>query len=274
VDAQKNSEAAIHGRMWNNGSPKKNAQDTKQQAPVISMLNVRKIMRRFIFTIILATLGMSCASVPFTESQTPIDQVPMYGGMDRNAIPELKKADEKLIAGTTKEFGSRDKASAAFVNRGFTLYYQDDLAKAMKQFNQAWLLNPDNPKVYWGFASVLHDWGRNCKAMEMINKALGYNQYFTGLYPDAGRLITLCAVSDSTLNVEEKNKLFDEADSFYVEAETRDINKVYVYFSWATSYYWRGEYENAWKMVKKVRSYGEDVSGQFLELLESKMMEP
>ena len=84
----------------------------------------------------------------------------------------------------------------------------------------------------------------------------------------------MCAVSDSTLKDNEKKKLFDKADSLYTEAEIKDINKGYVYFSWATAYYWRGEYENAWNMVKKVRAQGEDVSAQFLELLKGKMQEP
>ena len=52
------------------------------------------------------------------EGQTPIDQVPMYGGMDRAAVPELKAADEKLIADTTSHFGTREKASAAFWRDG------------------------------------------------------------------------------------------------------------------------------------------------------------
>jgi hypothetical protein len=43
----------------------------------------------------------------------------MYGGMDRSVLSELKAADDKLIEGTTREFGSREKASAAFVERGF-----------------------------------------------------------------------------------------------------------------------------------------------------------
>lgn len=231
-------------------------------------------MKMVIVTIIAATLFIGCASVPITESQIPIDQIPMYGGMDRNAIPVLKAADQELIEGTSKAFGSREKASAAFVDRGFRLYNENDLVKAMRRFNQAWLLNPDNPEVYWGFASVLHDWGKYCEAMKMVDKALSYNQYFTGFYPDAGRVITLCAVNDAALSKEEKKKLFAKADKLYEEAEMRDSNKTYVYASWATAYYWRGQYEDSWKMVKKVKERSGKVSDQFLSLLKNKMAEP
>ena len=42
-----------------------------------------------------------------------------------------------FIEGVTKEFGSREKASTAWVNRGFTLYQQDDLVGAMRRFNSS-----------------------------------------------------------------------------------------------------------------------------------------
>lgn len=242
------------------------------------MLIGRNRMKVILAVTIVAMLVIGCASQPttkfITNSHVPIDQVPMYGDMDRNAIPTLKEADEVFIEGTSKEFGSREKASAVFVDYAFRLYKENNCVKAMQRFNQAWLLNPDNPEVYWGFASVLHDWERYCEAMKMVEKALSYKQYFTGFYPDAGRVITLCAVNDTSLSEEEKKKLFARADSLYAEAEVRDNNKAYTYASWATAYYWRGQYEGAWKMVKKVRAEGDNVSDQFLSLLKSKMTEP
>ncbi|HEY9146920.1 MAG TPA: tetratricopeptide repeat protein, partial [Thiobacillus sp.] len=159
---------------------------------------------------ILATVLLMAFSTSLrAEGQVPIDQVPMYGGMDRSAIPELKAGDEKLIADTTSRFGTREKASAAFVNNGFAYYQRDDLANAMRRFNQAWLLDPSNPEVYAGFGSVLHDQGKNCEAMQMMEKALALNPpTFQGIYPDAARMITLCAVSDKGLTAEAKIKLF------------------------------------------------------------------
>ena len=89
----------------------------------------------------------------------PIDQVPMYGGMDRSAYPELKAADDTFIEGVTREFGSKEAASHNFVRYAFELYRKDQLVRAMARFNQAWFLKPKNPEVYWGFASVMHDRG-------------------------------------------------------------------------------------------------------------------
>lgn len=231
-------------------------------------------MRPILRAVILTTFFLAFGSSLYAEPKVPIDQLPMYGGMDRSAVKELKAADEKLIEQTTKAFGSREKASAAFVDRAFRLYGQDDIDGAMRRFNQAWLLNPDSPEVYWGFASVLHDRGKTCEATKMIDKALSFNQYITGLYPDAGRLITLCAPIDTALTLEERKRLYDKADSLYAQAELKDRNKGYVYASWASAYYWRGQYNDAWKMVKKTREAGGSLPGPFLKQLRDKMAEP
>ena len=214
-------------------------------------------------------------SLSHAEGQTPIDQVPMYGGMDRSAIPELKAADEKLIADTVRHYGTREKASAAFVKNGFAYYQRDDLANAMRRFNQAWLLDPKNPDVYTGFGSVLHDQGKNCEAMQMMEKALALNPPTNqGILPDAARLITLCAVSDKGLSTEAKNKLFERSESLYRKAEEIEPNKSYVYGSWSTAYYWRGQYSEAWVMIAKERAAGGKPSERLLGLLRDKMPEP
>jgi Tfp pilus assembly protein PilF len=224
-----------------------------------------------IFALVFAISLTGCA----VNNGTPIDQVPMYGGMNRAAIPDLKYADEKLIAETTEHYGTREKASAAFVGNGFAYYQRDDLANAMRRFNQAWLLDPMNAEVYAGFGSVLHNQGENCEAMKMMEKSLALNPPTSqGIYPDAARAIALCAVSDKTLSPEVKAKLFKHSEELYRKAEEVEPNKHYVYGSWATAYYWRGQYAEAWSMVARERTSGGKPSEKFLSLLREKMPEP
>jgi hypothetical protein len=47
------------------------------------------------------------------EERTRVDEVPMYGGLDRTKFPELVEADKQFISGAMQEFGSREKASQA-----------------------------------------------------------------------------------------------------------------------------------------------------------------
>jgi Tfp pilus assembly protein PilF len=228
--------------------------------------------RTLVFQLVLL-IGFSTSIQ--ADERIPIDQVPMYGGMDRNAIPELKAGDEKLIADTTSHYGTREKASAAFVNNGFAYYQRDDLANAMRRFNQAWLLAPMNAEVYAGFGSVLHDQGKNCEAMHMMEKAIALNPPTNqGIYPDAARVVALCAVSDKSLSPEAKEKLLGRSEALYKKAEEIEPNKPYVYGSWATAYYWRGQYVEAWSMVAKERAVGGKPSERFLGLLQEKTPEP
>ena len=219
---------------------------------------------------------VALALVQFTSlaAAQPMDQLPMYGGADRMADSSLKAADEKLIVDTTKYYGSREKASQAFVGNGFAYYNRDDLPNAMRRFNQAWLLDPNNPEAYWGFGAVLHDKGKNCEAMAQFQKALSFGRYVEGMNPDAARITTLCAVDDKALSDEARNKLLASADALYAEALDKDPNKGYVYGSMATARYWRGQYAEAWEAVRLARANGGKLPEKFLNLLRAKMPEP
>jgi tetratricopeptide (TPR) repeat protein len=224
---------------------------------------------------VILGLVWGCASPIANPGVTPIDQVPMYGGMDRQADPRLKEGDRQFIEGTTKAYGSRERASTAAVNNAFIYYNNGDLDKAMRRFNQAWLLNPENPEAYWGFALVLHDKGKNCQAKEMIDRALALHPpEAQGFYPDAGRIYALCAVSDPTHPEENKAQMKEQSELLYRKGEKTEPDKAYLYGSWATAYYWQGKYEDAWKMVDKQRTAGGKPSEQFLSMLRAKMAEP
>ncbi len=205
---------------------------------------------------------------------TPIDQVPMYGGLNRQANPLLRAADEQFILGVTKAFGTREIASGRSVEQGIRFYQLDDDGMAMKRFNQAWLLNPQNPGAFWGFAIIAHDTGRNCEAREMMERALGLGLQKPIALADAGRIYTLCAVSDESLTAEAKRVYLAQSDQLYERAITQAPNNDYIYGSWATALYWRGDYRSAWEMVAKERTAGGTPSGQFLSILREKMPEP
>lgn len=136
----------------------------------------------------------------------------MYGGMDRNSVPSLKEADEALISGVTEEFGSREKASQAFVDQGIRYYQVDNYSMAMKRFNQAWLIAPSNPGAFWGFAIVCHDEGKNCEAREMFKKALALGLSNPISLLDAGRGYTRCAVGDSSFDPAKKEQYLQKSE--------------------------------------------------------------
>lgn len=230
----------------------------------------RRLILPFVFLGVLMLGG--CATT--TSSNRGIDQFPMYGGMDRQSVPELKAADDEFISGVAKASGSRENGSDAFVEQGIRYYLQDNYSMAMKRFNQAWLLNPRNPDVFWGFSMVYHDDGKNCEAKDMIDRAVEFNLSKPIALADAGRIYTLCAVSDTALDNNGKALYFAKSESFYKRASSESPNDEYIFGSWAAAHYWRGEYDQAWEKVAMQRSLGGTPSARFIDLLSQNMAEP
>jgi len=229
---------------------------------------------RVIAAIVVAFVISACSAPGGGLTRSRIDEVPMYGGLDRSQYPDLRAADEKLIADTTRHYGSREKASEAFVRNGFAYYGRDDLANAMRRFNQAWLLDPNNPEVYFGFGAVLHDAGKYCVASIQFDKAASFGRYIQDMLPDFARVLVLCAVKDKSLSESAKKAMFDRADSLYGEALSKEPNKGYVHASMSSAFYWREKYSEAWRAVKDARASGGRVPEQFLRMLRDKMPEP
>lgn len=267
--------------------------NTKRRYDILAVTSphTKNLVRHAAYFCIAGTVFLisGCGTTSPVDEVTRADEIPMYAGIDRSLFPEFKAADEKFISDVTKQFGSRVRGSALWVNQGFKFYAQNQLGLATKRFNQAWLLNPKNSEVYAGFGSVFHSQGKNCEAMNMMEKALALNPpTFQGIYPDAAKIVTLCAVNSKALSTEEKAKLIARAEAVYEKAEDVEADKRYVYSSWATSYYWAGQYSRAWLMVNKARALGVGsgaVSGLpsaainepnelFLNMLRKEMAEP
>ncbi len=222
---------------------------------------------------VVVVLAALCA-ISAHGQRVRVDEVPMYGGMDRAGVPDLKAGDDKLIADTSAHYGSREKAATEFIQQGFNFYYKDSLGMAMRRFNQAWLLDPNNPEVYWGFGVVLRDQENMCESAKHFDKALGFKRYFQGMYPDAAQTFALCGVSDKSLSEADRAQLYERADKLYAEAVEKDANKGNVYTSCATANFFREKYADAWAMVKKARETGGQISPELLRALRAKMREP
>ena len=212
------------------------------------------------------------------DASVPIDQIPMYGGIDRLKNTELAAGDIRLIEDATKEFGSKREASQAFVDRGFRLYQSNDLVGAMKRFNQAWLIDESNPEVYHGFGSIIFDKGQNCEAMELLSMALGKDwgdrtQNQPGYLADLGMIISLCAYTKGHRKWGSKKALIKKSNKTFKDSENL-IKSPYLYDKWWQALYWRGDYKEAWAKVQKMREAGGFPHPVYLNALRERMPEP
>ncbi len=238
-------------------------------------LGVGKFMsnKLLALVVILVTMVGYAASA---DGRTPIDQVPMYGGVNRNADPVLREGDEALIRDTSNHYGSRPKASMAFVETAFNYYYQNNLDYAMRRFNQAWLIDPKNPEVYWGFASVLHDRGEYCEALRLLELGLSKGQIQSGHKPDHAVITAACGRYGESLTSREQEEYYQRSEELFLAAELDPlVPRPYLYLQWVRKHYALGDYEEAWKKVREhQRQSKEPFDSNLLQKLSVELAEP
>jgi len=101
----------------------------------------------------------------------PINELPMFGGFEKNAAQ--READETFVAmALSRSDGDRIVAAEQFAQMGWNFYYRGDKAKAIKRFNQAWLLDGDNQHALWGFAVIARERGKIDEAVRFYELAL------------------------------------------------------------------------------------------------------
>jgi hypothetical protein len=211
---------------------------------------------------------------PAFAAPKPIDLVPMYGGMDRSKEPELKQGDERFIADVVAKFGTREKASAAWVDQGFRFQQADDDDTAMRRFNQAWLLDPNNPGAFHGFAAVLFDKGDTCGAMKMSERALTLGLDTPDFLADAALAYSLCAVQQKRAPMAQRTALAKKSDELFETAAGKAPKMAYVYDKWWRALFVRGESMQAWKQVFAMRAAGGEPAARDLDQLRSMVAEP
>ncbi|KAA9340795.1 tetratricopeptide repeat protein [Adhaeribacter soli] len=81
------------------------------------------------------------------------DLKPMFGDKCVKSA-SVRRADARFIKAEIKLTGSADSAARKYVLMGWQEFFRQDPKTAMKRFNQAWLLNPKSPDVYFAFGHL------------------------------------------------------------------------------------------------------------------------
>ncbi|MDR2853036.1 MAG: hypothetical protein LBV61_08320 [Burkholderiaceae bacterium] len=235
-------------------------------------------MRKVTLKILLLTV-MAWSFGPVSAQEQRIDDIPMYG---QPAIPRpenLKKADEDFINEAVAGLGTREAASKAWFAQGEEFLQKRNLDFAMRRYNQAWLLNPNNYQPYWGFGRVMLERGKFDEAIDYLerSKALIDDQYQRiGLIVDLGTAYSVKAEAVSKTNAaDEGARFFALANHTYNEALSLDPKYGNGWWRWAMSLYEQGDYAQAWEKVQQARAQNaRPFPPAFLRALEQKMPEP
>ncbi|MEQ8428193.1 MAG: hypothetical protein RIC91_10215 [Gammaproteobacteria bacterium] len=194
------------------------------------------------------------------------DDQPMYGGMNRSGDKELAMQDARFIAEATNTFGTREHASIGYVDSGFEAHLNDKNKLAMQRFNEAWLLNPDNPYVYVGFGVLYKKQDQFCDAMQMFDLAANKDLADAGFLADYALIISQCA---NTANNQSRDSLFAKAISVYQQAEETPNPRVlaYVYQSWAESSLLKNDIEHARLMLDEATALGATIKPELQDAI-------
>ena len=198
----------------------------------------------------------------------------MYGQPDIVRPDLLKKADKDFIAKASSTFKDRDTASDAWAAQADEHMAKGELYHAMRRYNQAWLLNPDSYKPYWGFGRVTLARGNFEEAFQHFQKAKSLiNDLYQkpALIADYGIAYHDKANSLKTAPLEQ-SKYFGLANKCFEESITVDPTYATGWAQWAISLYFQGKYEEAWKKASKAQALNPNaVPAEFLKDLEQKL---
>lgn len=179
-----------------------------------------------LWALVLAAAGCS------TE-QRPADQLPMYGGkisvkpgkpgdrpgkrvarehrqppggipsyVPRGKTKKARKVDTSEIMRVLEKDNARNRDAEKAVDLGFSYFLKRDYVTAMRRFNQAWLLNPNNGDTYHGFALVVFERDRNVEEAEvMFWIAIRLGNASSGAYSDFGRFFILIGRYSDAANI-------------------------------------------------------------------------
>jgi Tfp pilus assembly protein PilF len=119
----------------------------------------------------------------------PNNEMPLYGGGP--VPPELATANDEFIDSILKRGVTRAQGSDNMVSLGWRYFFErKDIATAMKRFNQAWLLDPDNGDAFHGFAILVMARDADApQADSLFQQGLAKPRQSPGIYLDYGRFL-------------------------------------------------------------------------------------
>ncbi|MDR3641320.1 MAG: tetratricopeptide repeat protein [Humidesulfovibrio sp.] len=221
-----------------------------------------------ILSIFLSVLGASAAL-----AAQPVDNsLPFFGGGVKNEAQ--LETDKKVVAEAIQRAGSREKAVEMVLQNGWAKLKSGDTVTAIKYFNLAWLMSPEDPDVFWGFATAMGREGKFDEALRLFERAKSQKPNDPALLADYGYTwIGKAAMRDKT--PAERNDSFEHALSLLKESEAIDPANPMVYTNRAVVHYLQGRYAEAWQSVAKAQKLApQSVDPRFLHDLSAKMPRP
>ena len=200
------------------------------------------------------------ASVDLSLLQGVIKDV--YGAFPKTA--EHEAADHKFVEAALADFPTRDTATRYALELAWQSYCDGDEQTALKRFNQAWLLTPNHPEPFHGFAVYMLEKGRIDEAIALSKKALE-------LDPRHARAMCTLARAYAAQGRDDASMVFQQAS----QATELDSDLIYIYYHWARWLAKRGDMAGSADKFALYRSHGgRELAGEWLVRALARLRKP
>jgi tetratricopeptide (TPR) repeat protein len=197
------------------------------------------------FSTRILVFGFTVLWIHIGEGQNiPDNTKPMYGEVPKS--DELKKTDDEFINESLKQCGSRDSASIVLVENAWSLFYNKLPTRAMIKFNQAWLLNPNNPDCYCGFGVIEGQNGNIDEAIRLLKMGLAIDSTHKLINTNLVFAFMKLFFADTTVKRISYAKQTIACLRNLIRLEPQESSN---YAKLAYSYYYANEFENSWRAV-------------------------
>lgn len=203
------------------------------------------------------------------EAQSNIRLRPKYGLVEKTE--SQKEADKEFVEATLNgaQFkGNKRAASDHMIKLGFVYLNRGDLKTAMYRFNQAYLLDPDNPEQYWGYAAVYMSLEKYEDARLQYQAGLELQPDNTHLLTDLGTYYVVMHINNRATNPAKAIVSLDTAITIFNRSYELDKHDPNTSFKLSAAYFSNGDCKNALKYLDICdQSGGDPVTDDYREAL-------
>jgi len=227
---------------------------------------------KFGIIIIIFLSFFSCTEA----KKLPLNEIPMYNEdkiseYQKNINDKFIEEIKSLIKEKKTEYKNLKEVADHYMQVGWDFFVKKDYSMAIKRFNQAWLLDPTNPEIYWGFGNYLGVNENFEKSIIMLKKSIEMGSNNIKVYEDLAKSYNMNGFKKFS---EGKNELLKpnlESAIDIIENAIKMKETGVLYHHWAVSLFYLEKYSEAYEKVKKAQELGDNVPDKFINDIKEKL---
>ncbi len=225
---------------------------------------VLNVISRSLYTALLLMMGT--LHVVHAED---ISLLPKYGEAIKS--PAQLDADAKFLSVVDEQYkGDRSSAATDFAHVGWDALHAGEVKKAMRRFNEAWLLDHQNLYALWGMAVMATTSGQYGSAHKLFVEADAQSHGDPAFITDYARGLSMIATQT------HDPKLLKDAFKRFAAIYSQNPQQVPNLQNWAIALFATGDYPAAWQKIQLAEAAPDHalLDQNFIAALSSKMARP